>query len=95
MGKPGFGECKDINVGGSDEILEDNWFIDIRSDACGGADVEVREVQILRRCRTGVEVDVATEQEEYAEEKVRETMRGIFLGWRSRRGSEMADKGEG
>jgi hypothetical protein len=49
----------------------------------------------MRRCRTGVEVDVATEQEEYAEEKVRETMRGIFLGWRSRRGSEMADKGEG
>jgi hypothetical protein len=39
MGKPGFGECEDINVGGSDEILEDNWFIDIRSDACGGADV--------------------------------------------------------
>jgi hypothetical protein len=74
--------------------LEDCWFVDIRSDACGRADVEVSEVQIMRRCGTGVEVDITTEQEEHAEEKVRETMRRIFLGWRSFQGSEMTDKGE-
>jgi hypothetical protein len=63
MGKPGFRERKDVNVGSSDEVLKDNWFIYIRSDAGDRADVEVREVQIVHRCRTGVEVNVTTQQE--------------------------------